>query len=198
MKKLFLIAVMMLTGMGLQAQNTTIYPRLGVNFSKIDDKVYTSEMDDHYIKPSYKVGLTAGFEVEQLLANNFGASLGLLYSWQGNRWPKYEEMPGNTIHLHYLNIPIMLIGYVGNTGLSLKAGFQVGWLLAARSQGVNVKSNYRDIDLSIPIGICYEFNRFCIDLRYHIGISKPYQDLPNVEMPKTHTKCFQLTLGYAI
>lgn len=202
MKKIFLIlttAVVCLSASGqTEPGTTTIFPRLGLNLSKITDgSIYLSTSMDEKIDPSYKFGLTAGFECQQQFTPSLAASAGLLYSWQGTRWEKKGEYGGAMTHLHYLNVPLLLVGYVGDTGLSLKAGVQFGYLLAARNDDGDAKSGYRNYDIAIPVGVAYEFGRYAIDLRYHIGLTKPNKFLTDLGAETGRTRCIQLTVGYA-
>ena len=45
-------------------------------------------------------------------------------------------------------------------------------------------------DLSIPVGLSYEFNRITFDARYNIGLTKL------IKGEDIHNKVFVLTLGY--
>ena len=76
MKKLMMIAAMMLMGMGAFAQNevgqVTLKPMAGVNLATL------TGLEENKMR----VGLVAGVEAEYGVAENFGVSLGALYSMQ--------------------------------------------------------------------------------------------------------------------
>ncbi len=78
MKKLMMIAAMMLMSMGAFAQNEvgqfTLKPMVGMtlaNITNIDGKI--------------KVGLAAGVEAEYGITETFGVSGGVLYSMEGSK-----------------------------------------------------------------------------------------------------------------
>ena len=77
MKKMMMIAAMMLMSIGAFAQNevgqVTLKPMVGMNLATMT-KVDDSKM---------RVGLTAGVEAEYGVAQNFSVTAGLLYSMQG-------------------------------------------------------------------------------------------------------------------
>ena len=76
---------------------TTVYPRVGVNFSKFSgDKIYTSASPsggtpDH-IPAQFKTGFTAGAEVQHQFTNAIAGSVGLLYSQQGTAFKKIPDI----------------------------------------------------------------------------------------------------------
>lgn len=51
------------------------------------------------------------------------------------------------------------------------------------------------VNLSIPVGLAYEWNHIALDVRYNIGLTKVYKasDIDNTSKGST----FQLTIGYA-
>ena len=95
-----------------------------------------------------------------------------------------------------LNIPLLLHAFVA-PGLSFEAGVQPGFLLSAKSKEngtVNdVKSMMKTFDLSIPIGISYEYMNLQLDLRYNHGLTS-LGDF----FDKGHNRSIVLTLGYGI
>lgn len=50
----------------------------------------------------------------------------------------------------------------------------------------------KKLDLSIPIGLSYEFSNIVLDARYNLGLTKI------VEHVKAKNSVFMLTLGYKI
>ncbi len=57
-----------------------------------------------------------------------------------------------TYKLDYLNIPITANFYVLQ-GLALKTGVQLGFLLSAKAESLDVKDAYESVNFSIPIGL---------------------------------------------
>ncbi len=92
--------------------------------------------------------------------------------------------------LDYLNIPLVANFYVAR-GLALKAGVQLGILLKAKTEDVDVKDICKSTAFAIPIGISYEFYNVVLDFRYNIGASKV-----NKEGDAQRGDLLQLTVGY--
>ena len=76
MKKIMMIAAMMVATLSANAQNEvgqfSIQPKAGINISKITGGGMSS-----------RVGFAGGIEAEYGIAKNFGLTAGLLYSMQG-------------------------------------------------------------------------------------------------------------------
>ena len=58
--------------------------------------------------------------------------------------------------------------------LGLQPGFNVNSKAKAKNNGVSVEADMdaKTVDLSIPIGLSYEFSNFVIDGRYNWGVTK--------------------------
>lgn len=214
MKKIMMIAAMMVATLGAVAQNEvgqfTLQPKVGMNISKITDSNLNS-----------KVGLVAGFEAEYGVAKNFGVSVAALYSMQGAK--RDLNVGGNSVdvkfNLDYINIPVLAQYYIV-PGLAVKAGIQFGFnvrnkvkvgttvagynlkddcsmdefLDMARALGEPIPSDakFKKFDLSIPVGLSYEYEDFVLDARYNIGTSKLIKSDPD----SSKNSVFQLTIGY--
>lgn len=82
------------------------------------------------------------------------------------------------------DIPVTLNYYVAKN-FALKAGLQPAFMVS--------KDDAKDVntfDLAVPVGMSYEFDRFVVDARYNIGVTK---------VPKHgdgYTNVLQLTIGY--
>ena len=50
------------------------------------------------------------------------------------------------------------------------------------------------VNLSLPVGISYEYRHVAIDFRYHIGLTHVYKDQDQYDL--SHGKTVMLTLGY--
>lgn len=168
MKKLFLIAAMMVMTLAANAQlragRTYLKPTAGINLANI------SKWDG-----DMKLGFNFGAELEHNLSNQFSLSAGLLYSMQGTQ----EKSDGVTTkaNFDYLNVPV-LVNFYAAPGLALKFGVQPGLKAKAswKVSGDNSSAS-EDIDdaesmvFSIPVGISYQFSDIVIDARYAFGIS---------------------------
>ncbi len=122
---------------------------------------------------------------------------------------------------HYLQLPVMLHDYVVS-GLSVNAGLQIGYLLSAKgfaSQSrfytdkegkthyekdeegnllydykskYDMTDNMKRIDVSVPVGISYEYGNVLLDARYNFGLLKINKD----EYRTYKNKVFSFTVGY--
>lgn len=194
MKKLFLMALMAFIattasfaqwGVG----SITVQPKIGINGANITD----ADNSDS------RIGLVLGGEFEYRVSPIFSLSAGALYSMQGCKGTA-EDDDGNTgdvsLKLDYINVPILANVYVVK-GLAIKLGIQPGFNVrhkaTATVSGVNVTTNLpgvKSVDFSIPIGVSYEFNRFVIDGRYNLGVTKL------IDGADSKHSVFQFTFGY--
>lgn len=194
MKKLFLIAAMMVATLSANAQNEvgqwSIKPMAGVNLATMT-KTTDSKM---------RVGLAAGAEFAVGAAENFELSFGALYSMQGVKGK--GDVAGvsvdETLKLDYINIPILANYYVA-PGLAIKAGVQPGFNIKKKAKveagGMSEEATIDDVKgfaLSIPVGLSYEFSHFVIDARYNWGLTKAIKDIDSKH------SYFTFTLGYKI
>ncbi|MBP3849601.1 MAG: PorT family protein [Prevotella sp.] len=169
MKKMMMIAAMMLMSMGAFAQNAigqlTIKPMVGMTLTTITGG-----------NADMKVGLAAGAEVEYGIADKFGLTGGLIYSMQGAKYTPSGSSVKVTTNLDYINIPILANYYV-YPGLAIKAGLQPGFNVRGKTKTdagnstQEVDSNAKTVDFSIPFGISYQFSDFVIDARYNLGLT---------------------------
>ena len=76
--------------------------------------------------------------------------------------------------------------------LGLQPGFNVNSKAKAKNNGVSVEADMdaKTVDLSIPIGLSYEFSNFVIDGRYNWGVTKVAKD------SDSKNSVFQVTIGY--
>lgn len=198
MKKIFLSAVVMLVSVAGYAQHAvgevTLKPAVGLNITTVTN----SDGADP------RIGLAAGAELEYQVTDIVSLSAGAIYSMQGVKG-NFEGVDG-TIKLDYINVPILANVYVVK-GLAVKVGVQPGFMVndkvnltaggtsvevgleeAFESAGVPEKVN--KFDLSIPVGLSYEFNNIVIDGRYNFGTTKI------IKGEEGNNSVFQLTLGY--
>ncbi len=87
----------------------------------------------------------------------------------------------------------------------MKAGIQPGFLLSHKSKytilGEKEENTSTDelktFDLSIPLGLSYEFSDFVIDARYNLGLTKVNKDNKLLDKDMKNS-VIMLTLGYKI
>ena len=190
MKKLFMIAAMMVATLSANAQNEvgqwSIKPMVGANFATMT-KTTDSKM---------RVGVTAGAEFAVGAAENFEISFGALYSMQGVKG-KTDGIE-QTYKFDYINIPVLANYYVA-PGFAIKAGVQPGFNVKKKAKveaaGVSADVTVDDVKgfaLSVPVGLSYEFSNFVIDARYNWGLTKAIKDYDSKH------SYFTITLGYKL
>lgn len=193
MKKLILLAIVLLSSAGIMAQERegtlTVQPRVGMNLSSMTD----------YNK--MKFGYNFGMEMEYQITDIFSLSAALMYSDQGAK--DDETGTDEILDIDFVNVPIMLNCYVV-PGLAVKAGVQpafrtkttvkydgmkmdVDWLL--KQYGTDTEMS--KFMLSVPVGLSYEYNHFVLDARYNIGVTDLFKGEGIMR-----NNVIQLTLGY--
>ena len=179
MKKFLVMAAMVLSSVGAFAQQaagtTTIQPKVGLNVSTIGDN-------------DWKAGFAAGAELQHQCSDKLGIAAGVLYSVQGYK-AKDVKIAGLTAeggkwNPGYLNIPITL-NYYAVPGLAIKAGVQPGFMVN-KDDAEGVKT----FDLSIPVGLSYEYQNIVLDARYNIGVTKVADNWDH------YNNVIQITVGY--
>ena len=191
MKKLFALVAMVLAAGTMQAQMAigefSVTPKVGLTLASL-----TSQD-----KSKINVGIVAGAEAEYQVMDFLGVSAGLMYSQQG---VAYDVTGTNKLNLNYLNIPVLANFYVYKD-LALKVGIQPGFLLTATAKEekgnvkteTDVKDKVEGFDLSIPMGVSYEYRNFVLDARYNLGATKI---LKGADARSSRNSVFMITLGY--
>lgn len=185
MKKLILTAVVMLASVASYAQHAvgsfTLQPKIGMNIADLTDED----------KSDARIGLAAGAEFEYQVTDIVSVSFGALYSMQGCK------VGDATVKLDYINVPLLANVYVAKgfaVKLGLQPGFKVNYKYSADGVSVDgdnlLKAN--GVDLSIPVGVSYEYQNFVLDGRYNFGVTKVF----DVDGAKDKHSVFQITLGY--
>lgn len=206
MKKIILLAVVaMMATVSVNAQRTFVKPMVGATFSNL------TSVDD----TKYKVGVVGGLEVGYHVSDPFALSAGLLVSMQGCALKDNEIVKDVKTTLTYLNVPILANYYVA-PGFAIKAGIQPGFLVGQKTKGserisgegswndfdISETDGLKKFDLSIPIGLSYEFSDFIIDARYNLGLTKIIDDKDEYDVyggsDKAKNSVFMLTVGYKI
>lgn len=190
MKKIILSAIIMMTTTCAFAQyeagDITVQPRIGFSAADFNN---TSDTEA-------RVGLVVGTEFEYFVSDRFSLAAGLNYSQQG------AELKNTNVtwKLDYLTVPVVANVYLFK-GFALKAGVQAGFKTNAKmdvegggySESADLKDEVKSFDLSIPVGLSYEFKHFVLDARYNLGCTKIFNDVLD-----SKNLTFQLTLGYKI
>ena len=141
-----------------------------------------------------RAGVAAGVEFEYQVSDIFSLSAGALYSMQGCKFT--EDKVDYTSKLDYINVPILANVYVVK-GLAVKLGIQPGFNVSHKlsvakgsTSGSTDIPGVKSVDLSIPVGLSYEYSNFVFDARYNFGVTKVADDADS------KNSVFQFTLGY--
>lgn len=212
MKKLFIVAAMTLAALSVSAQSKvkpgtwSIQPKAGVTITSVTNMDGIGSDDANVY-----VGATIGGEAEYQIDNRFSVAAGVGYIMQGKQWADISTAEGkiedNKLELGYINVPIVANFYAFK-GLAFKAGVQFAFLTNAKEKYTlstsgtdnSVSHDMKDVcntfDLSIPVGVSYEFdNHIVIDARYNIGITKVNKDsAPGYK--DNRNSVFLATVGY--
>ena len=208
MKRLMILTAILTMVVVVKAQHeegdVRVQPKVGLNIATLSDadKAIT---DLHF-----------GIEAEYMVTDNFSLGLGAILSNQGAKYDYYElnangEDSRNkyTVDLDYVHVPILASYYV-LPGLAVKAGVQPGFKMRAKAKfddrTIDLDELYKlgsvlvgeDIkvskfDLSIPVGVSYEYKNIVLDARYNWGLIK----VMNVG-DAFYNRCFMVSLGYKL
>lgn len=212
MKKLILVAVAAIATLGANAQSKvkagtwSIQPKAGVTIASITNMDGFSTDDANVY-----VGATIGAEAEYQVTDRFSVAAGVGYIMQGKQWADVTfegtKVKDNKVELGYINVPVVANFYAFK-GLAFKAGVQFAFLTNAKDKYTlstggtenavshDNKDAYNTFDLSIPVGVSYEFdNHIVIDARYNIGITKVNKN-SITGMKDNRNSVFLATVGY--
>lgn len=197
MKKLLLMLIVAVMPALAHAQKEpgtfTLYPRIGVNWSTFSsDMIYTGidGTSQQHVDSKYRAGFTAGAELQYQIGDYGAVSGGVLYSRQGT---DFEDIPDDdfgkpTIKTDNIVVPLLLVGTT-SFGLSAKVGLQPEFRVHA--SGFDEMMN--KVNLSLPVGLAYEWHNIAVDVRYNFGLTRIYKD--GFES-SAHGRTLMITLGY--
>ncbi|MEZ7695635.1 hypothetical protein AXF23_14265 [Prevotella sp. oral taxon 313] len=187
MKKILVVAALMLSSVSTFAQHAVgsfnLQPKVGVSIANLTEFKGTDP----------RVGVVAGVEGEYQASDIISVSAGVLYSMQGAKG-NIGNSNDATNRLDYINVPIMANVYVVK-GLAVKLGVQPGFNVSNKIKKNNLNAvdnpiKAQSVDVSIPVGLSYEYSNFQLDARYNWGVSKA------LKWSDAKNSVFQITLGY--
>ena len=157
----FMLVCGVMTNAGAQKRESgewSIIPKVGVNLFKLaDDKVWLSEDGSKYVNSSYKLGFEGGVDIEYMVHDRIGLTVGAMYAMQNekyNDFHKGEKKAGSEnlyefskfenmrVNFGFLNVPVKCNVYLTDN-FALKAGVQLGFMLSAKFK-YNVVSGLYD------------------------------------------------------
>ena len=214
---MMMMLIMATVALTASAQNEvgqlTLQPKIGLNLANLTNvevisNSFTKETESGNLKGDFAIGVEAEYGV----AKKFSVAAGILYSRQGTDFGTLKIYGGpdgsasegwdkNERNLDYLNIPIVANFYFAK-GWAVKAGIQPGFLLSAKAKidGVastenvdkDIKDECKTFDLSIPLGLSYEYEKAVFDLRYNLGLTKVNKNGDD----SNKNSVIQFTVGY--
>ena len=218
-----MIAAMMVAAVSANAQfepgTFSIQPKAGLGVS------WLSNMPNLPLDEAGLYGVTIdkspigagliGVEAEYQLAPKFSLAAGVDYALQGSGWKDTDisangikyELSEAKLELGYVHVPVTANLYLFKN-FAVKAGVQFGFLTNASSKAkvkvdnvttetdIDVKKDLKKVDISIPIGISYQFNvPIVLDLRYNLGLTKVNKESEPGEKDLKNNSVM-LTVGY--
>lgn len=189
MKKVFLSFVFVVVASAAFAQVSGGI-RLGMNLA--NQKVEALGVS---VSGDSKVGLLGGLYLTANLSDKFAVQPELLYSSMGSKTDDISDAFG------YIQVPILL-RYNINENFNLHAGPQIGLLLSAKSDGVDIKDEVKGTDFGASFGAGVDFGKFNGGLRYYLGFSNisdiDTQGIPGLGDISFKNTSFQIYLGYKL
>ena len=197
MKKLMMIAVMAVVCLTANAQNSrheagtfTLQPMFGLSAGGMRGEEKINGVTITYDNQKWRWCVVAGAEAEYYTRTHWLTfSGGLLYQMQG--W-KIKNVDA-AYKVDFINIPLLANFYVAK-GFALKAGLQPGFVVSAKQDGESFSSNCNTVQLSIPLGLSYEFtNGITLNLRANVAVTKLNKNNDDI---KYYNDGYMLTVGY--
>lgn len=135
------------------------------------------------------VGFLGGVFGEFMIGDKFAIQPEVLYSGQG------VKSDGMELKLDYINIPILAKYYVADS-FSVELGPQIGFLISAKAEGVDVKEFFKTTDVSVDFGANYDITKnIMLGVRYDLGLLRLQENLDPGEK-ESKNSVFQIAVGY--
>ena len=182
------LATTLLVTTAVNAQDINIGVKGGLNVYNINND-NNSEYDS-------KLGFHAGLIGHIHLTRQFAVQPELVYSVQGAKYTNGGIE--SKLNLGYINVPVLL-QYMFDNGFRLQAGPQVGFMLNAKTEigdvKTDVKDNFKTVDFGLGFGAGYvTTSGFGIDARYNLGLSNINEN----DAVKSTNRGFQLGVFYLL
>ena len=204
MKKIFILAIALLSSAGIANAQSTDKPvkfgvKAGANFSNI-----IKDDGNNSFKTDYLVGYHAGVTVDIKLLDNLAFTPEALYSTKGYKSTStFGEFTQTT---HFIDIPILASVKLGG-GLNLVAGPQVSFLMSTKNTfetGFGTaeqkiveddSDRFRKSLVGGVVGFRYDFsNRVGLNGRYALDFQKNNENGTS-QTPEYKNQVFQVGLG---
>lgn len=182
MKKILFAAVVTVLGLlNVKAQEIKLGVKGGLNFASV--------IGDNAGSFDTVTAFNFGVMAEIPITEKFSFQPEALFSGQGY---SLKDINNNVVALNYLNVPLMGKYYV-TKGLSLEAGPQIGFLLSAKNESVDIKDSFHSLDYGVNVGVGYKLNNgLNFGIRYNAGLS----DINKANNFKNRNGVAQVSVGY--
>lgn len=191
MKKIILmvlVAMMTMANLNAQTAGDMVFRfRGGGNLSTLTGS------DDTKLKVGWTLGLGLDYSVTDQIAIGLDVS-------HDNIGAKIKSLD-KTLNLEYVSVGPMAKYYV-MPWLALQCGTEVGFLSKAKLDGEKCKDDYKNVEVSLPVGLSFEprlgnsFLGLVIDLRYRFGLSTVNNN--DVQLDNMKNSALILTIGYKL
>ena len=169
MKKISLLALLVVAGMTLHAQRADFGIKGGLNLS-----TWSNNNDSRGY--ANRVGFHAGLFSQIHMGPNIALQPEVVYSSQGTKYTDVSNREHN-LQMNYINIPVMAQVKVGG-GLHAQAGPQVGFLIGVKDKigdvetGFFTTDDFRKTDVALGFGLGFaSASPFGFDARYNLGLT---------------------------
>ncbi|MEZ4910124.1 MAG: porin family protein [Saprospiraceae bacterium] len=158
-KLIFTLSTMILFVISVKAQ---LGVRAGLNFSSTN-----IEFAGISASTDSKVGFHVGLVNDFMLSDKLTFRPGVLLSFKGGK------SDAESTNLTYIDIPLSLVYNFsgGDTGFFAEVGPYLGFLLAAKSEDVDIKDGYKSLDLGLSLGLGYDLGSFLVGANYGLGLA---------------------------
>lgn len=174
MKKILLMAALVMFTIYGFSQNTSYGVRTGLNNSNLDFEPDTGSFDN-----AHRNGFTIGFFAEYKVTENLSFAPEIQYSAEGAK----EEV----IRIEYIQMPLFL-KYKLAERLSLGLGPQISL------KGHDYEDGFKNLAFSGLAGLEYRITEeFFVDFRYSYGLTNVFDDETNLEAKNTN-----MQIGFGI
>lgn len=172
-----------------------------------------------------RFGFTIGAEAQYQFTKLFGLSMGVYYTQLGGDFHhlgtkndaavtsevRSIDIDNPHFQLDYIQVPLLANVYLWR-GLAVKAGLEANFCVNQKAKGdvttlyddgttdkksQSDKLDYRNFELSLPVGLSYEWHNIVADLRYNIGLTNLVGgDWVGGPKPTNRNTSLSLTVGY--
>jgi hypothetical protein len=195
MKKLLVIAMVLLCSVGANAQLKNWEVKAGVGAAGVNGD-NTSELKG---KLMWKLGVGCEYGISE----SFSIQPSLMFVDKGY---KIDGDGGKTINLGYIELPIMAayrLGIGSGMNLVFNAGPYLGYGIAGtKVAGENdeevspFKNEFKRFEFGLGAGVKLEVEKFTVGIDYETGLTNMNQSVSEGSTPKNHNYTFGVNFGY--